>query len=183
MKTALQDTKDYGGTTVLLVPGVVNEKISYQDAYERSQKEIKKLIPLAKETGVRIALENVWNNFLLSPLEAARYVDELKSDYVGWYMDVGNVVRFGWPEQWIKILGHRILKVDAKGYSRKLQNKKGPWEGFNVKINDGDCNWPVVMKALEEVKYSGGWISAEVEGGNRKRLEEISLELDKAIGK
>ena len=179
MKTALKDTKEYGGTTVLLVPGVVNEKVSYDDAYRRSQKEIKKLLHTAEETGVKIAIENVWNNFLISPLEAARYIDEFDSDMIGWYFDVGNIIRYGWPEQWINILGKRILKLDIKEYSRKKQQEEGIWAGFDVKLTDGDCNWPVVMDALEEINYSGGWGSAEVPGGDRKRLQEISERMDK----
>ena len=179
MKEALKKTKMYGGTTVLLVPAVVNEKVAYDDAYRRSQEEIRKLIPVAEETGVKIAIENVWNNFLLSPMEAARYIDEFESDMIGWYFDVGNIVRYGWPEQWIRILGKRILKVDIKEYSRKKQQEEGIWKGFDVKIGDGDCNWPVVMDALEEVGYTGGWGSAEVPGGDRKRLREISERMDR----
>ncbi|MDZ7605730.1 MAG: TIM barrel protein [Cyclobacteriaceae bacterium] len=108
MKNALRDTKAYGGNTVLLVNGVVNDKVSYDEAYSRSQEEIRKIIPVAEETGVKIAIENVWNNFLISPMEAARYVDELNSEMVGWYFDIGNILRYGWPEQWIKILDKRI---------------------------------------------------------------------------
>ena len=179
MKKALKDTKEYGGSTVLLVPGVVNEKVSYDEAYQRSQAEIRKLLPVAEKTGVKIAIENVWNNFLISPMEAARYIDEFESDMIGWYFDVGNIVRYGWPEQWIKILDKRVFKLDIKEYSRKKQQDEGIWKGFDVKLNDGDCNWPVVMDALEEINYSGGWGSAEVPGGDRNRLQDISERMDK----
>jgi len=179
MKMALRDTKEYGGNTVLLVAGVVNEKVSYDEAYQRSQAEIRKLLPIAEETGVKIAIENVWNNFLISPMEAARYIDEFESEMIGWYFDVGNIVRYGWPEQWIKILRDRILKLDIKEYSRKKQGEEGIWKGFDVKLGDGDCNWPAVMKALEEINYQGGWGSAEVPGGDRQRLLEISERMDK----
>ncbi len=178
MKVALRETKEYGGTTVLLVPGVVNQNVSYDDAYQRSQEEIRNLLPIAKETGVKIAIENVWNNFLISPMEAARYIDEFESDMIGWYFDVGNVVRYGWPEQWIRILGKRILKLDIKEYSRKKQQEEGIWAGFDVKLMEGSCNWPVVLDALEEIRYSGGWGSAEVPGGDRVRLQEISERMD-----
>ena len=178
MKSALRDTKEYGGTTVLLVAGVVNDKVSYDDAYKRSQAEIRKMLPIAEETGVKIAIENVWNNFLISPMEAARYIDEFESEMIGWYFDVGNIIRYGWPEQWIKILNKRILKLDIKEYSRKKQQEEGIWKGFDVKLNDGDCNWPVVMDALEGISYSGGWGSAEVPGGDRKRLQDISDRMD-----
>ncbi len=178
---ALRDCKAYGGTTVLLVPGVVNDKISYQDAYQRSQEEIRKILPVAEETGIKIAFENVWNNFLLSPLEAARYVDQFDHPMVGWYFDVGNVVRYGWPEHWIQVLGKRILKIDIKEYSRKKQTDEGIWKGFDVELLEGDCNWPEVNKALEKIGYSG-WASAEVKGGGRERLAFISQKMDAIFG-
>ena len=178
MKVALKACKKYGGTTVLLVPAVVNEEISYADAYQRSQEEIRKLLPVAEETGIKIAIENVWNNFLISPLEAARYIDEFESDMIGWYFDVGNIVRYGWPDQWVRILGKRIIKVDIKEYSRKKQSEEGIWEGFKVKLGEGDSDWAKVNKALLEVGYKG-WGSAEVSGGDRERLKEISERMDK----
>ena len=178
MVTALRDCKEYGGTTVLLVPGVVNADISYEDAYLRSQQEIRKLLPYAEETGVKIAIENVWNNFLISPLEAARYLDEINSPMVGWYFDVGNIIRYGWPEHWISALNRRILKLDIKEYSREKQRNEGVWKGFEVELTEGDCNWPVVNQALEKIGYSG-WASAEVPGGDRKRIEQISRLMDK----
>ena len=168
MKTALRKTKLYGGSTVLLVPGVVSEAVPYHEAYERSQAEIRKLLPVAEETGVKIALENVWNNFLLSPVEAARYVDEFDHPMIGWYFDVGNIIRYGWAEHWIRALGPRILKVDIKEYSRKKQQDEGIWKGFQVELTEGDCNWAEVNKAFKEVGYQG-WGSAEVPGGDRDR--------------
>lgn len=172
MITAFNDCKEYGGTTALLVPAVVNDSISYADAWDRSTAAIKELLPEAEKTGIKIAIENVWNNFLLSPLEAARYIDQFNSNMIGWYFDVGNILRYGWPEQWIKILGDRIIKIDIKEYSREKQREEGIYKGFQVKLNEGDCNWPAVNKALTEVGYQG-WGSAEVPGGDRKRLQEI----------
>ena len=180
MEKSLYDCKLYGGTTVLLVPGIVNPTISYQEAYERSQAEIKKLIPVAEKTGIKIALENVWNNFLISPIEAARYVDEINHPLVGWYFDVGNVLRYGWPEHWIETLGKRIMKIDIKEFSRKKQQDEGLWKGFDVELMEGDCNWPAVNKALSKIGYSG-WASAEVNGGDRKRLETIYKKMDEVF--
>lgn len=181
LEAALRDAKAYGATSVLLVPAVVNKEISYQDAYKRSQAEIRKTLPLAKELDVIIAIENVWNNFLLSPLETARYVDEFESPYLRVHFDVGNVLRYGWPEQWIRVLGKRIFKLDIKEYSLKKQTDEGLWKGFNVEIGDGDCDWPAVMKALREIKYIEGWGAAEVQGGDRARLEDISRRMDKVL--
>src|SRR5204862_6181045 len=111
LKQTLRDGKRYGASSVLLVPAVVNKEDSYADAYTRSQAEIRKAVPLTEYLGVKIAIENVCNAFLLSPLEAARYVDEFNSPAVGWHFDVGNVITYGWPEQWIRILGKRIQKL------------------------------------------------------------------------
>lgn len=180
LETALRDCKTYGGTTVLLVPGLVNLKMPYHLVYERSQAEIRRVLPLAEELGVKIALENVWNNFLLSPVEAARYVDELESDQIGWFLDVGNLVRYGWPVHWVQALGKRILKLDVKEYSREKQMNEGPGKGFSVKIGEGDCDWPEVMAALDEVGFKG-WASAEVGGGGRTRLEEILQRMTRVL--
>lgn len=179
--TALNDCKLYGGTTMLLVAGVANEKISYADAYTRGIAEIKKMIPYAEKTGVKIAIENVWNNFLISPLEAARFVDEINHPLVGWYFDIGNILRYGWPEQWIEILNKRIMKLDVKEYSRKKQNDEGLWKGFDVELMEGDNNWPVIMQALEKIGYNG-WASAEVPGGDKDRLKVIIDRMNKIFG-
>ena len=146
LKTALRETKEFGGSSVLLVPAVVNKQISYDDAYTRSQAEIREALPVAEETGVKIALENVWNNFLVSPLETARYIDEFNSPLVVSHFDVGNVLRYGWPEQWIRILGKRIYKLDIKEYSLKKMHDEGVYKGFNVELLEGDCDWPAVMR-------------------------------------
>ena len=178
LETALRDAALYGATTVLLVPAVVKKEVQYDDAWTRSQAQIRKALTVAREVGVKIAIENVWNSFLFSPLEMARYIDELSDPLVGAYFDVGNIVNFGWPEQWIRILGRRIMKLDIKEYSREKRDQEGPFAGFRVPLGEGDCDWPAVVSALEETGYSGGWGSAEVRGGDRERLKEISQRMD-----
>ncbi len=178
LEQSLKDAKAYGATSVLLVPATVTKQVSYPDAYKRSQVEIRKAIPMAKELGVRIAIENVWNQFLLSPLEAARYVDEFESPWVGWHFDIGNVVNFGFPEQWIRVLGKRIAKVHVKEYSRKKRDKEGPYAGFRVPYLSGDNDWPAVMAALDEIGYTG-WGIAEQDGSNSlEGMKAISAGMD-----
>ncbi len=181
LEGALRAAARYGATTVLLVPAVVKKEVQYDDAWTRSQAEIRKALPVAREVGVKIAIENVWNSFLYSPLEMARYVDELNDSLVGAYFDVGNVINFGWPEQWIRILGSRIMKLDIKEYSREKRDQEGPYSGFRVPLGEGDCDWPAVVSALEEIGYRGGWGSAEVKRGDRERLKEISERMDRIL--
>ncbi len=180
LMTALQDAHDYGASTVLLVPAVVKKEVSYADAYTRSQAEIRKALPMAEALGVRIALENVWNHFLLSPLEMARYIDAFDSPWIGAYFDIGNVVTYGWPEHWIRILGPRILKLDVKEYSRRRRDADGLWEGFKVELGEGDCDWPAVRAALADIGYRG-WATAEVPGGGRARLADIAARMDQVL--
>lgn len=182
LKISLQDCKAYGATSVLLVPAVVNDHIAYDHAYERSQAEIKKAAGLAEDLGVKIAVENVWNQFLLSPMEAARYIDELQSPAMRWHFDVGNVINIGWPEQWIRILGGRIYKLHIKEFSRKKRNEEGLWKGFEVEYLEGDNNWPAVMAALDETGYKG-WGTAEPAYWPKgvdvpERLGQVSRKLD-----
>ena len=180
LRVTIGDASVYGADTVLLVPGRVSSDVDYDDCWNRSVEEIKKVIPLAEKLKVQIAIENVWNNFLLSPLEAAQYVDQFGSEFVKFYFDCGNILFIGWPEQWIKILGKRIAKVHIKEYSTKLADTQGKRAGFNVRLTEGDVNWPAVMKALDDNNYTD-WVITEQPGGDspqgladlRERLEKI----------
>jgi L-ribulose-5-phosphate 3-epimerase len=176
LRTSLRNAKALGADTVLLVPGVVNEKIRYADAYERSQKHIREVLPLARELGVTIAVENVWNKFLLSPLEFAKYVDEFNDSALRSYFDVGNVVLTGFPQDWIRTLGKRIVKVHMKGYDAR---KDATWGAF-CNLRDGSIQWPEVRKAFDEVGYDG-WMTAELKGGDEAYLRSVVADLDKII--
>lgn len=179
----LRDAKAYGATSILVVPGVCNETTAYDEAWERSIVQIKKAVPLAKELGVAISIENVWNNFLLSPLEAVRYLDEIgqPSNVVGWHFDIGNVLRYGWPEQWIKVLGKRINRIHVKEYSTKKMKDEGVWKGFDVDLTEGDNNWPAIMKALDNIGYEGWAISEQRGGINPGGLKMLTERMDKIL--
>jgi L-ribulose-5-phosphate 3-epimerase len=165
LKVTLEDAAAYGADTILLVPGRVTDTMTYDQCWDRSVGEIKKALPLAEKLKVRIAVENVWNNFLLSPMEAVTYVDQFNSPYVGFYFDCGNIMAYGWPEQWIRILGKRLAKVHIKEYSRKLADTSGRGAGFRVKLLEGDVNWHAVMQALDDIGYHG-WTTIEMPGGD-----------------
>ena len=165
LKVSLEDAKAYGADTVLLVPGRVNDSVSYDECWDRTITEIKKVIPMAEQLKVKIAIENVWNNFLLSPVEASNYVDQFESKSIGFYFDCGNILVYGWPEQWIKILGQRIAKVHIKEFSRDIADKQGKGAGFGVKLMEGNVNWPAVMNALDNIGYHD-WTTIEQPGGD-----------------
>lgn len=172
METALRSAKALGADTVLLVPANLNENVGYGDAYKRSQEHIRKLLPLAKELDIVIAVENVWNKFLLSPLEFARYVDEFESPWLKAYFDVGNVILFGYAQDWIRTLGKRIVKIHLKDFKRK---------GYQWKnLLDGDVNWKQVRLALEEVGYNG-FLTPELSGGNKAYLTDLSERIDRIL--
>jgi hexulose-6-phosphate isomerase len=165
LKVSLEDASTYGADTVLLVPGRVSETVSYDECWNRTVEELKKVVPMAINLKVKIALENVWNNFLISPMEAASFVDQFKTPFIGFYFDCGNVLVYGWPEQWIKILGKRLAKVHIKEYSRQIADKQGKGAGFGVKLLEGDVNWSAVMKAMDDIGYNG-WTTIEQPGGD-----------------
>lgn len=183
LETCLREGKRLGASSVLLVPGVVNANLPYDECWRLSMANICRVLPLARETGVQIAIENVWNGFLLSPLEAARYVDEFNDPFVRFHFDIGNVINFGWPDQWIRVLGARTVKLHIKDFSRKKRDEQGLWKGFAVELGEGDAGWPEVMRALDETGYStvpaGNWATAEVAGGDVARLKQISEQMDR----
>src|SRR5262249_54984111 len=134
LKTAIDDAQRLGSLSILLVPAVVNKEQPYDDAWGLSQDAIRGGVQQAENSDGEIAIENVWNQFLLSPLEAARYVDEFNSPWVGWHFDIGNVINYGWPEQWVKVLSQRIVKLHIKDFSRKKRDEQGLWKGFEVEL-------------------------------------------------
>ncbi|MDA7524461.1 sugar phosphate isomerase/epimerase [bacterium] len=179
--TAMKDTHFVGGNAVLLVPGAARdpEKESHGHVWTRSIEQIKKALPTASKLGVRILIENVWNNFLYDPKGdndqsaslLAAYLDEINSPWVGSYFDIGNHQRFGKPAEWIRTLGHRIVKLDVKDW--------GVDNGF-CKIGDGDVDWADVRSALHQIGYTG-WATAEVSGGDRHRIKDISERMDQYL--
>jgi len=176
MRTSLHNAKLWGADVVLLVPAVVDAKTSYHDAWARSQKEIRSLIPLAEELKVVIGIEEVWNKFLLSPLEMAKYIDEFQSPRIKAWFDVGNVVLYGYPQDWIHTLGKRIVKVHLKDFKRKE-------DGYSwVNLGDGDVDWGAVRQAFADVGYSGSVI-AELEGGDESYLRDVSGRIDRLLGR
>ena len=177
MEASLRNAKLWGADTVLLVPAVVNPETSYKDAWTRSQKVIKeRILPLAQELKVVVGMEEVWNKFLLSPLEMARYVDEFDSPWVKAYLDVGNMLFYGYPQDWVRTLGKRIAKVHIKDF--KLDRGKG-----HLRVGEPRRGRPRLVgsrKALGEVGYDG-WITTEINGGDAAYLKDVVARFDRFL--
>ena len=177
METSLRNAALWGADTVLLVPAVVNADTPYRQAYERSQRVIReRLLPMARDLTVIIAVEEVWNKFLLSPVEFARYVDEFESPWLKAYFDVGNVVIYAFPQDWIRTLGPRIVKIHLKDFNFDRPSGRFTWKA----IGEGDIDWPEVRRALKDVGY-GGYVTTEVDGGDAAYLKDVAARVDRFL--
>jgi len=177
METSLRNAALWGADAVLLVPAVVDPATSYRDAWVRSQEVIRsRLLPLARELKVIIAVEEVWNKFLLSPLEFARYVDEFDSPWLKAYFDVGNVVFYGYPQDWIRTLAARIVRVHLKDFQLDRPNGRFTWRN----IGDGDIDWPAVHRAFTDIGYRG-YVTTEVAGGDAAYLKDVASRVERFL--
>jgi L-ribulose-5-phosphate 3-epimerase len=175
METSLRNAKAWGAGVVLLVPAVVDPKTSYRDAWTRSQQVIKeRILPLAAELKVVVAVEEVWNRFLLSPLEMARYVDELDSPWAKAYFDVGNVVLYGYPQDWIRTLGPRIVRVHLKDFS--MDRGKGTFAWKN--LGEGDIDWPAVRQAFADIGFTG-YMTTELAAGDAAYIADVAARVSR----
>ena len=188
IKKQLDTAKILGADTILVIPGAVNvefsfpeKKVAYDVCYERALNGLNELKSYAESLKVNIALENVWNKFLISPMEMRDFIDKVGSEFVGSYLDVGNTLYMSYPEDWVRILGKRIKKVHFKDY----RHEAGGLHGF-VDLLAGDVNYPEVIKALNEIGYDG-WVSAEMIPNYKYHTEAIiyntSYSMDKILGR
>jgi L-ribulose-5-phosphate 3-epimerase len=177
METSIRNAALWGADAVLLVPAVVDATTSYRDAWTRSQRVIReRLLPAARAAKVVIAIEEVWNKFLLSPLEFARYIDEFESPLVRAYFDVGNVVIYAFPQDWIRTLGSRIVKVHLKDFTFDRSNGRFAWKN----LGEGDIDWPEVRRALNDVGYAG-YVTTELQAGDAAYLKDVSRRVDRFL--
>ncbi len=178
LETSLRNARFWGADTVLLVPGFVNAQTGYRDCWVRSQREIRRILPLAAELKVIIAIENVGNRFLLSPLEFAQYVDEFNSPWLRAYFDVGNVVRIGFPQDWIRTLSKRIVKLHLK--DPVASQARGMPPAPRAPLLEGDVDWREVHTALTEIGYRGS-ATVELPAGDAEYLRDVSRRVDKIL--
>jgi hexulose-6-phosphate isomerase len=176
---AIDEAVLYGATSVLYCVRP-DPKGSFMENYRQTQATIRQAIPYAEKKRIPILIENIWYTFLIEPLTMARYIDELDSPYVKAYFDVGNVVRWGWPEHWIEVLGKRIIKIHVKEYNLDVAMNEGMRKGFDFPMGQGSINWARVREELKKIDYRG-WATAEVDGGDRRRLADISEQMDRVL--
>jgi len=177
LRLALSEAAELDCQRLLLVPGVVTKEVRYDDCWHRSSARIREVIEAAEKAKCKICVENVWNHFIVDPMSAARFVDEISSPWVGWHLDLGNLITYGWPEHWAHILGPRVFNLHIKEYSRKKRDAEGPYKGFQVELGEGDNDWAATMRALDEIGYSG-WGILEVPGGDDARLKFLAERTD-----
>jgi hexulose-6-phosphate isomerase len=180
MRTSLHNAKLWGADTVLLVPAVVNPETTYAQAWERSQRQIRQLLGLAQELKIIIGIEEVWNKFLLSPLEFARYIDEFQSPWIRAYFDVGNVVLIGYPQDWIRTLGKRIVKLHIKDFSFKNDPTLHKRVADFVPLLEGEIDWRAVHAALAETGYRGT-ATVELPAGDGPYLQEVNRRFERIL--
>ena len=173
----LNDAKAYGATSILLVPGVAKNGVTYDECFARSVAEIKKAVPVAKDTGVKIAIENVWNDFITTPKQVVEFLDAINSEWVGWHFDIGNVGRYSPAETWIPVIGKRILKLHIKEYNTKTMEAKD--RGFGSKFLEGTNDWPAIMRELDKIGYTGWGIAEQGGGGSPEGLKDLSDRMTK----
>jgi L-ribulose-5-phosphate 3-epimerase len=177
LTTSLQNAALWGADAVLLVPAVVDPTTSYEQAWKRSQRVIREqVLPLARELKVVVAVEEVWNKFLLSPLEFARYVDEFDSPWLKAYFDVGNVVFYGYPQDWLRTLGSRVVKVHVKDFQLDRPGGRFFWRN----LGDGDVDWSAVRSALAAIGYRG-YLTAELAAGDTEYLRDVARRIDRFV--
>lgn len=188
VKKQLETAAILGCDSILVIPGCVNAEFAapgkvmdYETCYNRSLESVLKVKQYAEEYKVNIGLENVWNKFLLSPIEMRDFIDKVGSEWVGSYLDIGNTLANGYPEHWISTLGKRIKKVHFKDY----RVEAGGLHGF-VDLLAGDVNYPAVMKELDKVGYDG-WVTAEMIPNYKYHTETIiyntSNSMDRILGR
>lgn len=172
LRRSIEDSHAFGGDSVLLVPGKVGgTDETHEHVWQRSIAGIRQVLPLASRLGVRVLIENVWNGFCETPEQLRDYLDEINSPWVGAYFDIGNVVKFSPSQDWIRVLGQRIVKLDVKDW--------GQSNGF-CKIGDGDVDWEAVRAELAKIGFTG-WCTAEVAGGKRERMADILRRMQQVL--
>ncbi len=175
IRKMLEAAEALGMDTILVTGGRVHEKVAYDTAYDRLFRALQELRPDAERHRVNIALENIWNKLLISPLEFREFLDRIGSEYVGCYFDTGNVLLYGYPEQWIRILGRRIKKIHFKDFKMDHRTRQYEW----TQLRQGAVDWPAVMREIRAIGYDD-YVITEV-CGEREVYAETCRVMDEIL--
>ncbi len=179
IKSVIDQAAAYGATSVLHVVRY-DRNIPYMQNYQETQDIVRRAIDHAEQKKISILIENVWATYLIDPISMARFIDELDSPYVQVYFDVGNVVRWGWPQHWLEVFGTRSKKLDIKEYDLGIAMNDGMRKGFDKPLGEGSIECAKVRNELTKINYNG-WATAEVRGGDRKRLADIAMQMNQVL--
>jgi len=179
LETAIGFASDVGATAILYV-GRYDHDRPLMESWREAQETVRKGLPAAERNGVKILIENVWAGFLFSPFDMKRFVDEIDHPWFGAYYDIGNNARWGVPHHWFEILGDRIGRLHIKEWDERKHRDEGLRAGFSSEIGEGTIDWAAVREAIVAIDYRG-WITAEVRGGDRERMAEISRRMDDVL--
>ena len=188
LEDLIRITSWLGAKTLLVIPGSVDvfflpdrPRQPYEEVWRNATEGLRSVLPAAEKDGVRLGIENVWNRFLLSPHEMAAFIDQFSSPWIGAYVDVANLMPFGYADDWLRTLGNRVVGVHFKDFRRSV----GTAEGF-VDLLEGDVDWPAVIEALDEIGYEGP-VAAEMIPGYKHhpmvRVANASNAMDAILGR
>ena len=179
LEAGLDLTKKLGGDSMLVVLAYPQD-VPLQQTWDTSVARMKEAAVHAEKQGVKVLIENVWNTFLISAYDMARFIDEVGSPWVQVHFDIGNMMRWGVAEHWAQVLGKRSVKIDVKEYDLDRAMNEGMRKGYDKPLGEGSINWPAVRAALAQINYTG-WAAAEVKAGDWDYLADVSLRMDKVL--
>ncbi len=179
LETGIDITKKLGGDSMLVVLAYPQEQ-SIQKTWREAVASMKAATGYAEKQGIKILIENVWNTFLISAYDMARFIDDVGSPWVGVHLDIGNQMRWGVAEHWVEVLGKRSGKLDVKEYDLKVAVDEGMRKAFDTPLGEGSINWPAVRAELARIDYRG-WAAAEVKAGDWDYLADVARRMDKVL--
>lgn len=179
LEAGIDLTKKLGGDSMLVVLAYPQDK-PLQQTWKDAVTRMKQAAPHAEKQGIKMLVENVWNTFLISAFDMARFIDEVGSSWVGVHLDIGNQMRWGVAEHWVEVLGRRSGKLDVKEYDLEKAMKEGMRKGFDTPLGEGSINWPAVRAELANINFTG-WAAAEVQAGDWDYLADVARRMDKVL--
>ena len=179
LEASLDLTKKLGGDSMLVVLEYPQE-VPLQQTWDSSVARMKEGAKHAEKQGVRILIENVWNTFLISAYDMARFIDEVGSPWVQVHFDIGNMMRWGVAEHWAQVLGKRSVKIDVKEYDLERAMNEGLRKGYDKPLGEGSINWPAVRAELAKIEFNG-WAAAEVKAGDWEYLADVAKRMDRVL--